>query len=502
MSWACRTAVIHSTRGSSRHSARSRCSHLSLVRHNRTGRRERSRPALCFPPMRPPCRRRLRSFLDEGEPPIVFTLGSSAVGAAGSFYDESVSAAEAIGRRAILLVGLDPRNRPQRAAATIGADRRLRAALGAVSARGRGRSSRRRRHDSRGTSCRSADAGRAACARPAGQRVSRRKARRGTSTRRPTVSGRSGGRSAADAPRWTRRIRQTRSESPNGSRERMAQRQPLIRLRRMAVRTATFRDHARRLSADWPPVRCAQLGAGHERQLQRRALEEAAPAHHHGQRGPQGHADAGQFLEVDGTGAVRGARGRQAVCRNPSPLDIVRARDAGAVLHTHSVWGTILSDLHADSEGLAIEGFEMLKGLDGVTTHEHREWVPIVANDQDMVRLAGRVSDVLDRDTRRARSTRFFFAVTGSTPGAARSPTPNVTSRFSSFCSRQWAEGVSHGGNQNSRSGSDDRRCRRNPDVPGRRGASTTGRPPRTCPLRPTRLPTRCFSRTESRSTS
>ena len=67
-------------------------------------------------------------------------------------------------------------------------------------------------------------------------------------------------------------------------------------------------------------------------------------------------------------------------------------------MHTHSVWGTILSDLHADSEGLAIEGFEMLKGLDGVTTHEHREWVPIVANDQDMARLADRVRAVLERD--------------------------------------------------------------------------------------------------------
>ena len=32
----------------------------------------------------------------------------------------------------------------------------------------------------------------------------------------------------------------------------------------------------------------------------------------------------------------------------------------------------------------------MLKGLDGVTTHEHREWIPILENDQDMTRLAGR----------------------------------------------------------------------------------------------------------------
>ena len=38
----------------------------------------------------------------------------------------------------------------------------------------------------------------------------------------------------------------------------------------------------------------------------------------------------------------------------------------------------------------------MLKGLDGVRTHEHREWIPIVANDQDMPRLAGAVRRVLD----------------------------------------------------------------------------------------------------------
>jgi UDP:flavonoid glycosyltransferase YjiC (YdhE family) len=47
----------------------------------------------------------LQAFLDAGEPPIVFTLGSSAVGAPGAFYDESTRAAEALGRRAVLLVG-------------------------------------------------------------------------------------------------------------------------------------------------------------------------------------------------------------------------------------------------------------------------------------------------------------------------------------------------------------------------------------------------------------
>jgi UDP:flavonoid glycosyltransferase YjiC (YdhE family) len=49
-------------------------------------------------------------FLDAGDAPIVFTLGSSAVGAAGAFYDDAVEAATALGRRAVLLTGRYRRN--------------------------------------------------------------------------------------------------------------------------------------------------------------------------------------------------------------------------------------------------------------------------------------------------------------------------------------------------------------------------------------------------------
>src|SRR5436190_19081813 len=41
-------------------------------------------------------------------------------------------------------------------------------------------------------------------------------------------------------------------------------------------------------------------------------------------------------------------------------LAIVKQRQAGSVLHTHSVWNTILSDLFATERGVAIEGYEML----------------------------------------------------------------------------------------------------------------------------------------------
>jgi rhamnosyltransferase subunit B len=48
---------------------------------------------------------RLESFLKEGNPPVVFTLGSSAVMDAKDFYVQSIEAAKKIGQRAVLLTG-------------------------------------------------------------------------------------------------------------------------------------------------------------------------------------------------------------------------------------------------------------------------------------------------------------------------------------------------------------------------------------------------------------
>jgi methylthioribulose-1-phosphate dehydratase len=110
----------------------------------------------------------------------------------------------------------------------------------------------------------------------------------------------------------------------------------------------------------------------------------------------KGALERAHILDIDETCSVHGGSG------NPSAetllhFEIVRRRGAGAVLHTHSVWSTVLSDSHGLDRGLAIEGYEMLKGLDGVRTHDHREWVPIVPNDQDMTRLARVVGAALDQ---------------------------------------------------------------------------------------------------------
>ena len=107
-----------------------------------------------------------------------------------------------------------------------------------------------------------------------------------------------------------------------------------------------------------------------------------ATALHKGTLAPQ------NFVRVNANGTVVEGSGCPSA-ETALHLLLANVRPAGAVLHTHSVWNTIVSDLNANAGGLWIEGYEMLKGLEGGKSHTHREWLPIIENDQDMARLAG-----------------------------------------------------------------------------------------------------------------
>ena len=56
----------------------------------------------------------LKAFLEAGPPPVVFTLGSSAVFDPGRFYEQGAAAASWLGKRAVLLTGRDPNNQPRK----------------------------------------------------------------------------------------------------------------------------------------------------------------------------------------------------------------------------------------------------------------------------------------------------------------------------------------------------------------------------------------------------
>ena len=111
----------------------------------------------------------------------------------------------------------------------------------------------------------------------------------------------------------------------------------------------------------------------------------------------KGRLTPAQFLEIDGVGNVvrNGGGDEQPSAEASLHLAVVRCMNADEVLHTHSVWSTVLYDMHASRGGIVLEGYEMLKGLDGVGTHQHKEYLPILENSQDMIELAQRVSSTL-----------------------------------------------------------------------------------------------------------
>ena len=57
----------------------------------------------------------------------------------------------------------------------------------------------------------------------------------------------------------------------------------------------------------------------------------------------------------------------------------------GAVLHTHSPASTVLSRRH---DSIRLEGYELLKILEGIDTHETAVEIPVFENDQDIGRLS------------------------------------------------------------------------------------------------------------------
>ena len=105
------------------------------------------------------------------------------------------------------------------------------------------------------------------------------------------------------------------------------------------------------------------------------------------------------FVLVDSQGKLLEATAEKPSAETALHLVLGQQPEVRSVLHTHSVWATILSDVYAAAGGFWIEGYEMLKGLAGVSTHEHRQWFAIFPNTQDIPALARTVRQRLtDRD--------------------------------------------------------------------------------------------------------
>ncbi|QQS39798.1 MAG: methylthioribulose 1-phosphate dehydratase [Acidobacteriota bacterium] len=106
----------------------------------------------------------------------------------------------------------------------------------------------------------------------------------------------------------------------------------------------------------------------------------------------KGELSTDDFLFVDERGSVLEGNGSPSAETQIHLALYKELPDCGAVFHTHSVWGNLLSD-RCDG-AIVIEGQEMLKGLSGVKTHEHREEVPVIENSQDYDELSDAVRKI------------------------------------------------------------------------------------------------------------
>jgi methylthioribulose-1-phosphate dehydratase len=98
-----------------------------------------------------------------------------------------------------------------------------------------------------------------------------------------------------------------------------------------------------------------------------------------------------QFVIVGEDGKSVRDSGRKPSAEVLLHVALARGAAAGSVLHTHSIWGTLLSEAGAAHGYLEISGYEMLKALAGIATHEVTVRVEIFPNTQDIPDFACRV---------------------------------------------------------------------------------------------------------------
>ncbi len=101
------------------------------------------------------------------------------------------------------------------------------------------------------------------------------------------------------------------------------------------------------------------------------------------------------LLEIDGDCNALAGNGKPSAETSLHGV-IYRAQpEARAIFHVHSIWNTLISDHFAAKGGVVLEGYELLKALSTITTHEHRELVPILENSQEYGGLSTELATML-----------------------------------------------------------------------------------------------------------
>jgi methylthioribulose-1-phosphate dehydratase len=129
---------------------------------------------------------------------------------------------------------------------------------------------------------------------------------------------------------------------------------------------ATSTNYSVRLPEDAAPAYCAITSSG----VDKSAIE------------------VEHILSVDQHGTAIDANGLHPSAETPLHVLLYRTMGAGAVLHTHSLAAALLSYLARDEGRVLLSGWELLKGLSGIDTHEVDISLPVFPNSQDMQALS------------------------------------------------------------------------------------------------------------------
>ena len=95
-----------------------------------------------------------------------------------------------------------------------------------------------------------------------------------------------------------------------------------------------------------------------------------------------------KLLEIDIDGAAIAGSGRPSAETSLHTVIYRQRVHARAILHVHTIWNTLLSGKFAAEGQARLQGYELLKGLSGISTHEYAERVPIIENTQDYASLS------------------------------------------------------------------------------------------------------------------
>jgi methylthioribulose-1-phosphate dehydratase len=108
----------------------------------------------------------------------------------------------------------------------------------------------------------------------------------------------------------------------------------------------------------------------------------------------KGRVESAHLVIVDEHQQVMEGEGR-ASAETTLHIEIIRTLECRAVLHTHSIPATVLSDHFKKQAKIQLEGWEMLKGLKGIASHETSIDIPIVPNNQNIKELSQTVRPYL-----------------------------------------------------------------------------------------------------------